>query len=92
MFERVHRPIVFLALSASCVGGIAHASVWIAVAASCMLTATSLFERQYSANRYATFHRGISDPVLVLSSVLNAATFSAAAFGFGLWTRWVWGL
>jgi hypothetical protein len=91
MWSRVQEASVFIILLATCVAGIAHGTAWFAVVGACALALSSLIERQYAGNRYGLSHRGVSDPVLALTSILNAAVFSAAAFAFGHLTRWLWG-
>jgi hypothetical protein len=92
MRERVQDGAAYLVLLATCVAGLLQATWWFAVAGACSLAILSLVERQYAGNRYGMLHRGIPDPILAFSSVLNGTVFAAAAFGLGHFTRVVWGL
>ena len=92
MSERAHAVLAFSTLLITCVAGMLHANWWAACAGACGMVLISLVERQYAGNRYSLLHRGISDPVLVLSSLLNGSVAAAAAFGFGHVTGWMWGV
>jgi hypothetical protein len=92
MRERVQDVVVYLVLLATCVAGMAQLSWWVVVAGACSLAILSIVERQYAGNRYGLLHRGIPDPILALSSVLNAIVIAAAAFIFGQANTIFWAL
>jgi hypothetical protein len=91
MSARVQDRLVFVVLLVSCFAGMAHLTTWIAIACASCLMLLSIAERQYAGNRFAASHRGIADPILILSSALNAAVFSTAAFAIGYISRAAWG-
>jgi energy-converting hydrogenase Eha subunit H len=92
MRERIQDSVAFIVLGATCTAGLFQATWWFAVVGACSLAILSLVERQYAGNRYGLIHRGIPDPILAFSSVLNGTIFSAAAFALGHITRVMWGL
>ena len=92
MGERAHATLPFLTLLITCSAGMLHTQWWAVCAGACVLILISLIERQFGANKFLMFQRGVSDPVLALSSVLNGSVAAAAAFGFGHVTGLVWGL
>jgi hypothetical protein len=81
----------YIILLATCVAGILHAPWWAAVTGGCSLALASLITMR---SRIAAVPelRAISEPTLVASSLVNAATFSAGAYIFGFIARWLWGL
>jgi hypothetical protein len=86
---RLQSAVAFVVLLATSVAGVFHAPWWAACAGACSLVLISLW-----GQRAATMHqlRGISEPVLFIANVLNAAAVASAAFIFGHVARWIWGL
>lgn len=86
---RLQSALAFAILLATSVAGVFHAPWWAACAGACSLVLVSL-----GSQRTATVPqlRGISEPVLIIASILNAAAVASAALIFGHLARWVWGL
>jgi|GEM_PF-4895147 len=83
---RAQLAIAYVVLIATCVAGVFHLGWWSAVAGASSLALVSLASPRASAGR------GISEQVLVASSLLNASAAASAAYAFGYLARWVWGL
>lgn len=92
MGERAEGLVAYTILLMIALAGMMHAQWWAICAGSCMLILISLVRRQLAGNRFAAFERGVSDPVLILSSVINGSAAAGTAFAFGHFTGWVWGL
>ena len=79
----------FVVLLSTSIAGALHAPWYAGLAGACLLVLISLYsQRAASLPQW----RGVSDPMLVLSSILNAAAAAAAVFIFGHLARWIWGL
>jgi hypothetical protein len=89
LMGRAHGAVAYVILLATCVAGVFHAPWWAACAGASALALLSLF-----GQRAATVPqlRTVSEPVLVIASVLNAAAVASGAFIFGHVARWFWGL
>lgn len=81
----------FAVLLATCVAGILHAPWWAACAGASSLALISLLALRARAASVPEL-RMISEPVLVLSSLINATVAACGIFAFGHFARWVWGL
>ena len=79
----------FLVLLATSCAGVLHAPWWAAVAGACSLVLISFANQRVMS--YPQW-RGVSEPVLIFSSVLNASAAASAVFLFGYVARWAWGL
>jgi hypothetical protein len=84
-----HNTVAYLILLGTCVAGVAHAPWWAVCAGACSLTLLSLLTTRAAL---VPRLRTISEPILVFSSVLNAAAVASAAYIFGYAARWFWGL
>src|SRR5262245_48168799 len=86
---RLQSVLAYMVLLATCAAGALHAPWWAVCAGACALTLISLL-----GYRTVTVPqlKGVSEPVLVLASIVNAAGVTAAAFVFGHAARWFWGL
>ena len=81
--------VAFTILLATCLAGVFHAPWYSAAAGACSLALLSLLnQRAASGPRLG----GVSEPVLIFSSVLNAAAVASGVFAFGHVARWAWGL
>jgi hypothetical protein len=89
MMGRAQTALAFLILLGTCTAGALHASLWAPLAGACSLTLLSLMNQRMAP---LPQWRGVADPVLVVSSVLNAAAAASATYIFGWLARWVWGL
>jgi hypothetical protein len=78
-------------LLATCVAGILHAPWWAACAGGSSLALVSLVTMRSRLAAVPTL-RTVNEPILVFSSLLNAAAFSVGAYLFGQVARWTWGL
>lgn len=74
----------FLILTAVCVAGWLGVSLWAVLAGICALVL-------YSLTMHRWMHVGISDPILVTSSVINATGACGGAYLWGIVVRWVGG-
>jgi hypothetical protein len=74
----------FLIIFVVCIAGWLGASLWAVLAGICALTLYSL-----TAHRW--MHVGVSDPIVVASSVLNATGACGAAYVWGWALRWMAG-
>ena len=86
---RVQTGLAFLILLGTCTAGALRAPLWSALAGACALALVSLMHQRLAP---IPQWRGVSEPVLVLSSVLNASAAASATFIFGYFARWAWGL
>lgn len=89
MMGRAQTALAFLVLLGTCTAGALHAPLWAPLAGACSLTLLSLMNQRLAP---LPQWRGVTDPVLVVSSVLNAAAAASATYIFGWLARWVWGL
>ena len=78
-------------LLATSTAGAINAPFWAACAGGCGLALVSLFTLRARAASVPQL-REVSEPILVVSGLLNAAVFSTAAFAFGHLARWFWAL
>jgi hypothetical protein len=86
---RTQIALAFLILLGSCTAGALHASLWTPCSAACSLGLIELTNQRLAP---LPQWRGVSDPILVLSSALNAVAAASATYIFGWVARWVWGL
>ena len=86
---RAQTALAFLALSGTCTAGALRAPLWAALAGACALMLVSLMNHRLAPMPQ---WRGVSEPVLVLSSMLNASAAACATYIFGYVARWMWGL
>jgi len=79
----------YVALLLTCCAGVFSLSLWSVVAGALSLGLIPLV-----ANRAASLQQvgGISEPVVVVSHVLNSSAMASAAYIFGYVARWAWGL
>ncbi len=87
--ERTHIALAFVVLLATCLAGVFHAPWWAACAGACSLALISLLTLRTA---YEPQLRVVTEPILIFSSVLNAAATASGAFIFGYVARWMWGL
>lgn len=87
-YGRAQLAVAYGILLATCIAGVFHAPWWAAVAGACSLALMSLMVRTASVPQMRT----ISEPVIVLASVLNAFAAASGVFIFGHVARWLWGL
>jgi len=90
--KRAQGPLAYMTLLATCVAGILHAPWWAACAGACSLALISLIGQRAVSMPQMQGIGAIREPVLILSSVLNASAVASAAFVFGHIARWFWGL
>ena len=90
MRSRAQGVMAYATILAACVAGMLNFSWWAAVAAACALTLIS-FSNHPVAYRVLR-HGETAGPVLVISSLANAAMTSAAALVVGRAIGWVWGV
>lgn len=90
--KRAQSALAYVTLLATCVAGIFHAPWWAACAGACLLALISLIGPRAASISQMQGSGAISEPVLILSSVLNASAVASAAFVFGHVARWCWGL
>jgi hypothetical protein len=86
---RAHMATAFAILVGTCLAGALHATLYAALTGSCTLALLSLTRQRALA---LPSHRGVSEPVLVAASLLNATAVAFAAYAFGYVSRWIWGL
>jgi hypothetical protein len=90
--ERTPEILGFAAIFGVTIAGMLHAPWWAACAGASLLLIASLRLHQ---NVYARLAQGGSlthQSLLALTSLLNAITASAVAFGLGWVVAWSWGL
>ena len=92
MFDRASSHLAFVTLLLTCAAGTLHLTWWAVCAGACGLILISLMTRQQAKSGSAFASHGISDPVLTLSSVLNGSITATAAYMFGQFNGWVWGV
>jgi hypothetical protein len=80
----------FIAILATCVAGIVHASWWAALAGGCVLALLSLSNHPVAYR--ALSGSASSSGILVFSSVFNATITSAGALLVGRLIGWAWGV
>jgi hypothetical protein len=85
---RLQSALAYIVLLATCTAGVLHAPWWAACAGACLLTLISLLGQRAAMPEL----RGVSEPILITSSILNAAGVAAGVFIFGHLARWFWGL
>jgi hypothetical protein len=73
-----------------CVAGALHASWWAAIVGGCGL-ALALLVGQRPRLSYA-LSSSVSEPVLVIASLINASVIACGAYIFGYVARLAWGL
>jgi hypothetical protein len=89
---RVPNFLAFVAILIACLAGAFSVSWWLACAAAAMLLLVSLTEHRPTYGRYAA--RGLlgAQSMLLLGSVLNAATAAAVGFALGRALAALWGM
>jgi hypothetical protein len=92
MADRFRSLLVYAAIFATIFAGGMHMSVWAVCAAACLLSLLGLQspESATAAGRARTMHS--SDATHLFASALNGSTIAAAAFAFGRFSGWFWGL
>jgi hypothetical protein len=92
MADRVRNLLVYLVILATILAGVAHMSVWAASAGGCLLTVLGLHGRE---SAIAAGRPGVmlgSELTQLFACILNAATIASAAFAFGRFLGWFWGV
>lgn len=87
--ERTLSALAYVVLLATCVAGVLHAPWWAACAGTCALALVSLLGQRTAVVPQL---RAVTEPVLVIANILNAAAIASGAFIFGHLARWFWGL
>jgi hypothetical protein len=92
MSNRPSDALAFLTILAVCLAGALHQPWWAALAGAGALVIISLLKAwNGSAQRVATA-RKVRDPIQFAASSLNGTAIAGAAFGFGQFTTWAWGI
>lgn len=80
---RVSSSLAFVAILVACLAGAFSVSWWLACTAAATLVLVSLTAHKPTYARYAAHGRIDAQSMLLLGSVLNAATAAGAGFVFG---------
>ena len=86
--DRTTSALALAVLSATCVAGIGHATIWSVVVGGCLLAIVGLSRPRAIAIVHQT---ALVDPIAVLVSIVNAAVMSSASYALGFVSRWAWG-
>ena len=82
--------LAYTAIVGTCVAGAMHAS-WSAVLVGGSCLALNLLIAPRKRVAYATTV-GVTEPVVVVASLVNASAIASGAYIFGYLARWAWGV
>ena len=89
---RIRSAVGFGAILAASLAGAFHLSAWVICAAAATLVLISLSQHQTHYGRYAGQGNVGAQSMLLLGSMLSAATAAAVAFALGHAIGWLWGI